>query len=114
MTAGSVPLPHAHTLEQFESSHVMAMKYADVISLKETKDSIRRLSDNLFASHVTSAVEHSSVLNYCIALERKGTGLPYLPVDREGLFNLADFDAAITDETAVISGPTMRRGCFFQ
>ena len=72
MTAGSVPLPHAHTLEQFESSHVMAMKYADVISLKETKDSIRRLSDNLFASHVTSAVEHSSVLNYCMALEREG------------------------------------------
>ena len=50
MTAGSVPLSHAHTLEQLESSHVIAMKYADVISLKETIDSIRELSDNLFAS----------------------------------------------------------------
>jgi len=50
MTAGSVPLLHAHTLEQLESSHVIAMKYADVISLKETNDSIRRLSDILLAS----------------------------------------------------------------
>jgi aspartate/methionine/tyrosine aminotransferase len=27
----------------------------------------------------------------------------YLPVDREGLLNLADLEAAITDETAVVS-----------
>ena len=49
MTAGSVPLLHAHTLEQLESSHVIAMKYADVISLKETIDYIRGLPDNLYA-----------------------------------------------------------------
>jgi cysteine desulfurase len=93
---------------------------------------------------VTSQVEHSSVLNYCMALEketgsttpaqratppqlRRGaftnsppdsggagalatgvvTGGPYrvtyLPVDREGLLNLADLEAAITDETTVVS-----------
>ena len=85
---------------------------------------------------VTSQVEHSSVLNYCMALERGGFAgsrsggftppfpagevssphggvnpplrepgyrVTYLPVDREGLLHLADLEAAITDETAVVS-----------
>lgn len=52
---------------------------------------------------VTSAVEHSSVLNYCMALERDGYRVTYLPVDREGLLKLADLENAITDDTAVVS-----------
>jgi cysteine desulfurase len=100
---------------------------------------------------VTSQVEHSSVLNYCMALEKEtgsttpaqratppqlrrgaftnwsgafsnsppdsggagasatgvvtegGYRVTYLPVDREGLLNLADLEAAITDQTAVVS-----------
>ena len=77
---------------------------------------------------VTSQVEHSSVLNYCKALcsggftppfpggesasphggvnpplHETGYRVTYLPVDREGLLNLADLEAAITDETAVVS-----------
>jgi cysteine desulfurase len=52
---------------------------------------------------VTSQVEHSSVLNYCMALEKENYCVTYLPVDREGLLNLADLEAAITDETAVAS-----------
>lgn len=52
---------------------------------------------------VTSSVEHSSVLNYCMALEREGYRVTYLPVDREGLLKLADLEAAITDQTAVVS-----------
>lgn len=52
---------------------------------------------------VTSAVEHSSVLNYCMALEKDGYRVTYLPVDRDGLLRLADLENAITDETAVVS-----------
>ena len=52
---------------------------------------------------VTSAVEHSSVLNYCKSLEKDGYRVTYLPVDREGLLKLADLENAITEETAVVS-----------
>jgi cysteine desulfurase len=52
---------------------------------------------------ITSAVEHSSVLNYCMALEKENYRVTYLPVDREGLLKVADLEAAISDETAVVS-----------
>lgn len=52
---------------------------------------------------VTSAVEHSSVLNYCMALEKEGYRVTYLPVDREGLLKFADLEGAIIDETALVS-----------
>jgi cysteine desulfurase len=52
---------------------------------------------------VTSAVEHSSVLNYCRALEKDGHRVRYLPVDRDGLLKLADLENALTGETAVVS-----------
>lgn len=52
---------------------------------------------------VTSAVEHSSVLNYCKAMEERGYRVTYLPVDRDGLLKLADLENAITEQTAVVS-----------
>lgn len=52
---------------------------------------------------VTSAVEHSSVLNYCLALEKEGYRVTYLPVDRHGLLRPADLESVLTDETAIAS-----------
>lgn len=52
---------------------------------------------------ITSQVEHSSVLNYCMALENDGFRVTYLGVDRDGLLNLKELEAAITDSTAVVS-----------
>jgi cysteine desulfurase len=52
---------------------------------------------------VTSAVEHSSVLNYCKALGKEDYRITYLPVDREGLLKLADLENAITEDAAVVS-----------
>lgn len=52
---------------------------------------------------VTSAVEHSSVLNHCQALEKEGFRVTCLPVSREGLLNMADLESALTDQTAIVS-----------
>lgn len=52
---------------------------------------------------ITSMVEHSSVLNYCAALVNQGVRITYLPVDRDGLLKIADLEAAITDDTAIVS-----------
>jgi len=52
---------------------------------------------------ITSAVEHSSVLTYCRTLETEGVRVTYLPVDRDGLLKIADLEAAIADDTAVVS-----------
>jgi cysteine desulfurase len=52
---------------------------------------------------VTSMVEHSSVLNFCKALEKEGYRVTYLPVDSEGLLKVADLENAVTGETAVVS-----------
>ena len=52
---------------------------------------------------VTSSVEHSSVLNYCMVLEKEGYRVTCLPVDRDGLLKLADIENAITEQTAVVS-----------
>ncbi|MBK9138945.1 MAG: aminotransferase class V-fold PLP-dependent enzyme [Verrucomicrobia bacterium] len=52
---------------------------------------------------VTSAVEHSSVLSCCRALECDWARVTVLPVDREGLLKLADLENAISDDTALVS-----------
>lgn len=50
---------------------------------------------------ITSAVEHSSVLNHCQALENEGYRVTYLPVDRDGLLTMADLKNALS--TVLIS-----------
>jgi cysteine desulfurase len=52
---------------------------------------------------ITSAVEHSSVLNHGHALAKDGYRISHLPVDRDGLLKLGDLEGAITDDTAVVS-----------
>jgi cysteine desulfurase len=52
---------------------------------------------------ITSAVEHSAVLNHTIFLEKHGYRVTRLPVDRDGLLDLATLDAALAPDTAVVS-----------
>lgn len=59
---------------------------------------------NLMKRHiVTSAVEHSSVLSYCMALEKEDHRVTQLVVDNDGLLNLLDLGKAIDEEVGVVS-----------
>ena len=52
---------------------------------------------------ITSTVEHSAVLNHCTFLETQGVRVTRLPVDSEGLLDLAALDAAFAADTALVS-----------
>lgn len=52
---------------------------------------------------ITSQIEHHAVLHTCEWLEQFGFRTTYLPVDRHGLVDPADVEAAIGDETALIT-----------
>ncbi len=52
---------------------------------------------------ITTKVEHPAVLNVCKFLETQGYRVTYLPVDNAGQLNLADLQAALTHETAIVS-----------
>ena len=52
---------------------------------------------------ITSAIEHSAVLDPCTALEKRGVAVTVLPVDREGIVNPEDVRRAIRRETVLIT-----------
>ncbi|MCI1986022.1 MAG: cysteine desulfurase [Lactobacillus sp.] len=52
---------------------------------------------------ITTAIEHPSVLQPLKQLEAEGFRVTYLPVDTKGEISLADFDAALDDETILVT-----------
>lgn len=52
---------------------------------------------------ITSKVEHHSVLHVFEQLEREGFDITYLDVDNEGLIKLDQLEAAMTEETILVS-----------
>ncbi|MFD1430712.1 cysteine desulfurase family protein [Lacticaseibacillus mingshuiensis] len=52
---------------------------------------------------ITTAIEHPSVLKPLAALEQEGFTVTYLPVDENGVISLADFDAALDDQTILVT-----------
>ncbi len=52
---------------------------------------------------VTVATEHKAVLDTCRALERQGFSVTYLPVQSNGLLDLAALQAALRPDTTVVS-----------
>ena len=52
---------------------------------------------------ITTKIEHPAVLRTCEWLESRGARVTYLPVDVWGVVSPADVEAAITDDTALIS-----------
>lgn len=62
-----------------------------------------RMPKNHRAHIITSAIEHHAVLNTCRELEQRGIRVTYVPVNRDGIVDLAYLARAITPETTLIS-----------
>ncbi len=52
---------------------------------------------------ITAATEHKAILDACKRLEKEGLRVTYLPVQTNGLIDLDQLRAAITDKTILIS-----------
>ncbi|QDZ38836.1 cysteine desulfurase NifS [Euhalothece natronophila Z-M001] len=52
---------------------------------------------------ITTKVEHPAVLNLCRKLEKEGYVVTYLGVDSKGQLDLGELEAALTNDTAVVS-----------
>ncbi len=52
---------------------------------------------------ITVTTEHKAVLDTCKNLEKKGADVTYLEVNDEGLIDLKELEAAITDKTILVS-----------
>jgi cysteine desulfurase len=72
---------------------------ADNLAIKGIALAERRRGNHI----ITSAIEHHAVLHSCQQLERQGYTVTYLPVDGNGLVDPATVEAAITDQTALVS-----------
>ncbi len=52
---------------------------------------------------ITSAFEHHAVLHTCQALEKEGFSVTYLPVHQDGMVRVEELEAAITENTALVT-----------
>jgi cysteine desulfurase len=52
---------------------------------------------------VTTAVEHSAILNHAEQLAKEGVRVIHLPVDSEGRLSVAELEKAVDEETAICS-----------
>lgn len=52
---------------------------------------------------ITSTVEHSATRETCGTLGREGFEIVEIPVDREGLIDVAKFEAALNDDVALVT-----------
>lgn len=52
---------------------------------------------------ITSQIEHHAILHACYAVERKGSSVVYLPVDRYGIVQPESLSSYISDNTKLVS-----------
>ncbi|HLZ24613.1 MAG TPA: IscS subfamily cysteine desulfurase [Ktedonobacterales bacterium] len=72
---------------------------ADNLAIKGIAYAARRRGNHI----VTTAIEHHAVLHTCQQLEREGYTVTYLPVDSYGRVDPDAVEAALTDETALVT-----------
>ena len=71
----------------------------DNFAIKGTAEALRHKGNHI----ITTTVEHPAVLETCEYLEKNGFEVTYLPVDNDGMLDLTELEAAITDKTILIS-----------
>ncbi|WP_155006052.1 cysteine desulfurase NifS [Pelobacter seleniigenes] len=71
----------------------------DNYAIKGTADALKEKGNHI----ITTSVEHPAVLETCQYLEKRGYEVTYLKVDQNGMLDLAELEAAITDKTILIS-----------
>lgn len=71
----------------------------DNFAIKGTVDALKEKGNHI----ITTTVEHPAVLETCEYLEKQGCEVTYLSVDKDGMLDLAELEAAITDKTILIS-----------
>lgn len=72
---------------------------SDNLAIKGAAFAYRGKGDHI----ITQVTEHKAVLDTCKWLERQGFHVTYLPVDRTGLIDLGQLEAAISDKTILVT-----------
>ena len=72
---------------------------SDSLALRGVAYASRRRGSHI----VTSAIEHHAVLHTAERLEQEGFRVTYLPVDGEGLIDLAELERAVGEDTTLVS-----------
>ena len=72
---------------------------SDNLAIKGVAEMYREKGNHI----ITAVTEHKAVLDTCKRLEKHGCQVTYLPVSKEGLIDLDELRAAITDKTVLIT-----------
>jgi cysteine desulfurase len=72
---------------------------SDNLAIKGVAEMYREKGNHI----ITCVTEHKAVIDTCKRLEKEGYRVTYLPVQKDGLVNLDDLKAAITDKTILIT-----------
>jgi cysteine desulfurase len=72
---------------------------SDNLAIKGVAEMYRHKGDHI----VTAVTEHKAVIDTCKRLEKQGCRVTYLPVGRDGLVDLDQLRAAVTEKTVLVS-----------
>ena len=72
---------------------------SDNLAVKGVAEAYRDKGNHI----VTCATEHKAVLDSCKVLQKRGFEVTYLPVKSDGLLELENLSAALTDKTILVS-----------
>ncbi len=72
---------------------------SDNLAIKGTAYKLKNKGNHI----ITTNIEHPAVDETCKYLEKKGFEVTYLPVEKDGIIKIEDLEAAITDETILIT-----------